>query len=95
MTARTALLLSLTNGPNYGLSLMENLAKAKLKVGQGTIYPLLRSMEREGLLVSEERAEALVERGGRPRIYYRLTKTGQKAAKDARRAVLNLLGIED
>jgi DNA-binding PadR family transcriptional regulator len=50
----------------------------------GTLYPTLRSMEREGLLESREDydigAKALEERGNRPRVMYRLTAKGQRLA---------------
>jgi DNA-binding PadR family transcriptional regulator len=56
-----------THGDNYALGLME-----LLKVGQG-IYGTLRALEGAGLLESYPRDHGMPERGGRPRIFYRLT----------------------
>lgn len=82
---RHALLSVLLDGPGYGLSLIERaMAEHAVTISQGAVYPFLRELERDGLLESEERAEALEIRGGRPRRYYRLTDKGLQAAKDAR-----------
>jgi PadR family transcriptional regulator PadR len=43
----------------------------------GTLYPVLRSLERSGLL--ESRVEPSV--AGPPRRYYRITESGQRALK--------------
>lgn len=66
--ARGELLLVLRNGPAYGLELMRATG-----FGPGTVYPILRKLEVDGLVTSEERYEEASDvRGGRPRIYYRL-----------------------
>lgn len=79
MKAWDEILTVLLGGPRFGLELAE---MVKERTGGAVhlrerIYPLLREMEREGLLVSRE-GVPLVIRGGRPRIYYRLTKQGRK-----------------
>jgi len=38
------------------------------------LYPILRRLERQGRLESYEVAEAMEERGGRPRRYYRVSR---------------------
>jgi len=85
LTAEEALLqILLLDGTGYGLSFIERvkeLTEGKIRLHQGTVYPALREMERKGL-VSTFESEPLPERGGRPRIYYKLTKRGQKAAEE-------------
>ena len=83
MTARAALLQALCSGPGYGLELIERVKDrtgGQVSLHQGSIYPALRAMEREGLLESYQRSEASEVRGGRPRRYYRLTAEGRQAA---------------
>lgn len=77
-----ALLQALNSGPGYGLELIERVAKktkGKLLLGQGSVYPALRDLERDGLVVSYD-GETTPERGGRPRRYYRLTAAGATSA---------------
>lgn len=92
---RSALLQALIRGPGYGLDLIERVSKAtnqSVKLGQGTVYPLLREMEKDGLLTSYE-SEPLPERGGRPRIYYKLTAEGADQAMRERDAIVGLFQI--
>jgi PadR family transcriptional regulator PadR len=89
---KTALLQALISGPGYGLELIERVrmrTEGRVHLGQGTTYPALRALERDGLLESYE-SEPLPERGGRPRIYYRLTGEGKRAALETRTAALAL-----
>lgn len=79
----------------YGYSLKQNLADAGLEVNEGTLYPLMRRLEDQGLLSSEWR---IVDEG-RPRRYYLLSKPGAEAlallAQDwsgVVRSMNNLLG---
>lgn len=82
MNVSTAILMILhRDGVGYGLSISASLNRAGVThrpVGQ--LYPLLRQMERDGLLKSHE-GPPLPERGGRPRIYYSLTPAGQQLAR--------------
>lgn len=65
--------LSQLDAPQYGYSLVQRLAERGLDVEEGTLYPLLRRLEKQGLLKSEwEVGEA------RPRKYYQLSKEGHK-----------------
>ncbi len=59
----------------YGYSLKQNLAAAGLEVNEGTLYPLMRRLEEQGLLASEWR----IVDGERPRRYYLLSKPGADA----------------
>lgn len=94
VTAKAALLQALISGPGYGLDLIERVktqTKGKIELGQGSVYPALRDLEREGLLESYE-GEPVPERGGRPRRYYKLNATGAKAAMEQRDMVFGLFG---
>jgi PadR family transcriptional regulator PadR len=70
-----AILLTVASGPRYGLAIIQHLeAFTDLVVTEGTIYPILGRLTREGLL-----AAAWVEgEAPHPRKYYRLTRLGAK-----------------
>ncbi len=62
--------------PMYGYEiakLLESLSTELAKIKQGTLYPVLRSMERSGLL--ESQVEPSV--SGPPRRYYQVTPNGR------------------
>lgn len=62
-------------GEAYGLDLMESLALAGVELGEGTLYPLLARMMREGSLDAEWETPDR----GHPRKYYRLSAGGRLA----------------
>lgn len=64
--------LSQLRGFQYGYSLRHALAERGMPIEEGTLYPLLRRLEGQGLLASEWRIE-----DGPPRRYYRLNDTGE------------------
>jgi len=73
-TAVLACLLALRR-PGYGYGLLDALAEAGLPVEANTLYPLLRRLESQGLLVSEwDTTEA------RPRKFYRTSPAGIEMA---------------
>jgi DNA-binding PadR family transcriptional regulator len=57
----------------YGYSLLKLLADLGLNVDQGTLYPLLRRLETQGLLQSVWKIE-----GSRPRRYYVISRKGRE-----------------
>jgi DNA-binding PadR family transcriptional regulator len=57
----------------YGYSLLKLLSDQGLELDQGTLYPLLRRLESQGLLKSVWRLEE-----ARPRRYYSISPEGQK-----------------
>jgi PadR family transcriptional regulator PadR len=65
--------LSQCNQEQYGYSLMKSLGEKGLEIDQGTLYPLLRRLETQGLLKSSWRLE-----DARPRRYYVISQEGQK-----------------
>src|SRR6476660_2982695 len=74
-TLDLAILLTVSAGPRYGLAIIQHLeAFTDLVITEGTIYPILGRLTREGLLDSywvEDEAP-------HPRKYYRLTQQGAK-----------------
>ena len=66
--------LSQLAGEQYGYSLLKSLSELGLEVDQGTLYPLLRRLESQGLLESVWKLEE-----ARPRRYYVISAEGKKA----------------
>jgi len=59
----------------YGYELVRSIRKATgeaISLGEGVIYPVLHSLERNGALKSRRKTVA-----GRTRVYYSLTKKGR------------------
>jgi PadR family transcriptional regulator PadR len=66
----------LSNGDNYAYDIASRMADA-VGMGEGTVYPLMRRMQNDGLVTTY-----LVESAsGPPRKYYKLTKSGALALK--------------
>jgi PadR family transcriptional regulator len=61
---------------HYGYSLRKALADSGLAIDEGTLYPLLRRLESQGLLVSEWREEEK-----RNKRFYRLSPAGKLILK--------------
>lgn len=66
--------LSLLQQEQYGYSVLKLLSENGLDVDQGTLYPLLRRLETQGLLESAWRVEE-----ARPRRYYITSSKGREA----------------
>jgi len=72
-TLDLAILLTVSKGPRYGLAIIQHLeAFTDLVVTEGTIYPILGRLAREGLLD----AYWVEDESPHPRKYYRLTRQG-------------------
>jgi DNA-binding PadR family transcriptional regulator len=65
--------LSQLRAPRYGYELRQALAEKGMAIEEGTLYPLLRRLENQGLLESEWKIE-----DGPPRRYYALNAEGRK-----------------
>jgi DNA-binding PadR family transcriptional regulator len=65
--------LSQLRAPRYGYELRQALANKGMSIEEGTLYPLLRRLEAQGLLKSEWKIE-----DGPPRRYYCLNADGRK-----------------
>ncbi len=69
------LLRLLDSNEMYGYELVRSIKKATneaISLGEGVIYPVLHSLERNGSLKSKRKTVA-----GRNRVYYSLTKKGR------------------
>ena len=95
------LLAVIEEGPAYGYEMTKRLRARGLSiVGEGSIYPLLGRLEREGLVETYRAASD----GGPPRKYYRPSREGRKAlaagvsewraARDAVDALLAPVNVE-
>ncbi|MDF1514929.1 MAG: PadR family transcriptional regulator [Anaerolineae bacterium] len=65
--------LSQLHSKQYGYSLQQNLAEKGLDIEQGTLYPLLRRLDEQGLLNSEWSVTT-----SRPRKYYIINDEGKR-----------------
>ena len=75
-----------SKGPLYGVWFLEELAKHGYQLSPGTLYPLLHGLEADGYL---EREERVVE--GKVRKYYRITTLGERALREARQKIAELV----
>ncbi len=69
--------LSQLRSAQYGYSLRQALADQGMPVEEGTLYPLLRRLEEQGLLASDWRLD-----DGPPRRYYKLSPKGVRQLAD-------------
>ena len=69
--------LSQLRTAQYGYSLRQALAQQGMPIEEGTLYPLLRRLEEQGLLASDWRIE-----DGPPRRYYKLNAKGTRLLAD-------------
>jgi PadR family transcriptional regulator PadR len=77
----------LSRGDNYAYEIASRLADA-IGMGEGTIYPLMRRMQSEGLVETY-----LVESSsGPPRKYYRLTEAGRASFTTQKQAWRDFAG---
>jgi DNA-binding PadR family transcriptional regulator len=65
--------LSLLDSNQYGYSLLQDLTVRGVAIEAGTLYPLLRRLESQGILVSEWDTTE-----NRPRKYYTLSLEGKR-----------------
>ncbi|MGB9774100.1 MAG: PadR family transcriptional regulator [Bacteroidota bacterium] len=72
--------------PVYGLWLIDELKRHGYDISPGTLYPILHSLEEDGMLRSHERVA-----NGKVRKYYRTTPKGNNALKEAKIKVRELL----
>jgi|SRR5690554_11313 DNA-binding PadR family transcriptional regulator len=69
----TLCVLSQLTRPQYGYSLLQNLAEKEIPLEANTLYPMLRRLESQGVLESSwDTTES------RPRKYYQLSAAGSE-----------------
>jgi PadR family transcriptional regulator PadR len=80
----TMILGALRDGPTHGYGLivrLRELSRGAFDLKEGTVYPALHRLERDGKLAS-----AWSEEGGRKRRVYALTPAGEQALSSEREA---------
>ena len=71
--------------PIFGFGIMQELRRHGYQIGPGTIYPMLHSMEKSGLLRSSSQ-----KKDGRTQRAYHSTPAGRKALVEAKKNVREL-----
>ena len=75
-----------SQGPIYGVEILEELGRHGYRLSPGTLYPTLHRLAREGYLESSSRVV-----GGKVRRYYTITERGLVALDEARRKIAELV----
>lgn len=81
-----AVLLLLKDGKVYSSEIIRTLRQAELIIVEGTLYPLLNRLAKEGLLAYEWQESEQ----GPPRKYYWLTDSGHLLLTDLKKAYHNM-----
>jgi PadR family transcriptional regulator PadR len=76
--------------PQYGYSLRQALVEGGMPMEEGTLYPLLRRLESQGLLASEWQVS-----DGPPRRYYQLSPAGRQLLVELMQAWRSLAASMD
>ena len=74
--------------PFYGSWMIEELSEYGYKLSPGTLYPILHSLEKEGLL---EHYDENV--GGKIRKYYVITQSGKAELMEAKKYLTELVSV--
>ena len=82
--------LSQLGNEQYGYSLLKALSDQGLAVDQGTLYPLLRRLEAQGLLQSVWKIEE-----ARPRRYYVISAEGKKVLPRLKKEWSGIVSVMD
>jgi PadR family transcriptional regulator, regulatory protein PadR len=69
--------LLLLRKPGYGYALLDQLRDLGFSVDANTLYPLLRRLEGQGMLVSEWNTQ-----DARPRKFYRISPDGERLSTE-------------
>lgn len=83
--ALTLAALSCLSKPRYGYSLLQSLDEKRIRIEANTLYPLLRRLETQGLLISDwDTTES------RPRKYYALSESGRELYAELKKEWRNM-----
>jgi DNA-binding PadR family transcriptional regulator len=74
-----------SEGPVFGLGLLEELSRHGYRISPGTLYPILHGLEKKGYLSSSE-----LRKGKSLRKIYRATARGRKALEAAKANISEL-----
>lgn len=75
-----------SEGPVYGLQLIEELARHGYDLSPGTLYPLLHSLKNSGYIAGEKKVV-----GGKIRKYYEITPLGEQALVEVKSKISELV----
>ncbi len=75
-----------SDAPVYTSDVIRKLSDAELVVVEGTIYPLLSRLQRDGLLIHEWQESEQ----GPPRKYYKVTAFGREVLSDVTKKIATL-----
>lgn len=73
--------------PIFGLGMIEELGRHGYRVSPGTLYPIVHSLEKKGLLRSKQQRVS-----GKIRRVYTATPMGRRVLQDAKKKVRELFG---
>ena len=82
--------LSQLDEEQYGYSLLKRLSDQGLELDQGTLYPLLRRLESQGLLESVWKLEE-----ARPRRYYVISQAGKEILPQLKQEWTDIVAMMD
>lgn len=82
--------LSQLDEEQYGYSLLKRLSDQGLELDQGTLYPLLRRLESQGLLESVWKLEE-----ARPRRYYVISQAGKEILPQLKQEWADIVAMMD
>jgi len=82
--------LSQLDEEQYGYSLLKRLSDQGLELDQGTLYPLLRRLESQGLLESVWKLEE-----ARPRRYYIISQAGKEILPQLKQEWAGIVSMMD
>ena len=76
----------MSEGPIYGVGIMEEIRRHGYKISPGLIYPTLRSLEKQGFLKSDKNVV-----NGKVRRYYEITEKGLEMLEDSKEKIKELV----
>lgn len=82
---RVHILYHASLSPVYGLELMEEIGSHGYHISPGTMYPILKKLEQDGLLISEK-----VNVEGKIRKYYSITDEGNIVLHESKKKIREL-----
>jgi len=80
----------MSNGPGYGYQILKELeqrSRGYFIFKEGTLYPVLHRLEKDGFIRGEWQAQS----GGRQRRYYFITEKGRAAVAEHRNQWLDFM----
>jgi DNA-binding PadR family transcriptional regulator len=90
-SSRPMVLSILAGGESYGWEILQRvslLSNGRVQWSDGMLYPVLRRLEKDGLIAGEWRTAE----SGRRRKYYRLSEKGRKRLEEDRAGWLAMFG---